>query len=62
VHYRREDRIRVHVLLCWLVLLLIGIIEHETSDTWRNVRNELQRLRLGTFTAAPPAAANNAPS
>ncbi len=26
------------------------IIEHETTDTWRNVRNELQRLHLGTFT------------
>ncbi len=50
VHHRREDRIRAHVLLCWLALLLIRIIEHETSDTWRNVRNELQRLHLGTFT------------
>jgi transposase len=50
VHHRREDRIRAHVLLCWLALLLIRIIEHETSDTWRNIRNELQRLHLGTFT------------
>jgi transposase len=50
VHHRREDRIRAHVLLCWLALLLIRIVEHETNDTWRNVRNELQRLHLGTFT------------
>jgi transposase len=50
VHHRREDRIRAHVLLCWLALLLIRIIEHETSDTWRNIRNETQRLHLGTFT------------
>jgi len=50
VYHRREDRIRAHVLLCWLALLLIRIIEHETSDTWRNIRNELQRLHLGTFT------------
>jgi transposase len=50
VHHRREDRIRAHVLLCWLALLLIRIVEHETSETWRNVRNELQRLHLGTFT------------
>ncbi len=49
-HHRREDRIRAHVLLCWLALLLIRIIEHETDDTWRNIRNELQRLHLGTFT------------
>jgi transposase len=50
VYHRREDRIRAHVVLCWLALLLIRIIEHETSDTWRNIRNELQRLHLGTFT------------
>ena len=50
VHHRREDRIRAHVLLCWLALLLIRIIEHETGDTWRNIRNETQRLHLGTFT------------
>jgi len=50
VHHRREDRIRAHVLLCWLALLLIRIVEHETADTWRNVRNELERLHLGTFT------------
>ncbi|MBA3749088.1 MAG: IS1634 family transposase, partial [Solirubrobacterales bacterium] len=50
VYHRREDRIRAHVLLCWLALLLIRIIEHETSDTWRNIRNETQRLHLGTFT------------
>ncbi len=51
VHCRREDRIRTHILLCWLALLLIRIIEHETNDTWRNIRNELQRLHLGTFTS-----------
>jgi hypothetical protein len=50
VYHRREDRIRAHVLLCWLALLLIRIIEHETHDTWRNIRNESQRLHLGTFT------------
>jgi len=31
-------------------LLLIRIAEHETGDTWRNLRDELQRLHLGTFT------------
>jgi transposase len=50
VYHRKEDRIRAHVLLCWLALLLIRIAEHETQDTWRNLRNELQRLHLGTFT------------
>jgi transposase len=50
VHHRKEDRIRAHVLLCWLGLLLIRIAENQTQDTWRNLRDELQRLHLGTFT------------
>jgi len=50
VHHRKEDRIRAHVLLCWLALLLIRIAETRTNQTWRNLRDELQRLHLGTFT------------
>jgi transposase len=47
-HYR-EDRIRSHVQLCWLALLLIRTIEHTTGDTWRNVRHELDRMHLVTL-------------
>ena len=50
VHHRLEDRIRAHVILCWLALLLIRIIETTTDDTWTNLRRELQRLQVGTFT------------
>ncbi|ONI91726.1 transposase [Saccharothrix sp. ALI-22-I] len=50
VHHRREDRIRAHVLLCWLALLLIRIAETTTGQTWPSMRDELQRLHLGTFT------------
>jgi transposase len=50
VYHRKEDRIRAHVLLCWLSLLLIRIAETHTNQTWRNLRDELQRLHLGTFT------------
>jgi hypothetical protein len=49
VYHRLEDRIRAHVLLCWLALLLIRIAETRTGDTWANLRRELQRLHLGTF-------------
>jgi Transposase DDE domain len=49
VQHRKEDRIRAHVQLCWLALLLIRIAENQTEDTWRNVRRELQRLHQGTF-------------
>jgi len=49
VRHRKEDRIRAHVLLCWLALLLIRIAETETDQTWRNLRDELQRIHLGSF-------------
>ena len=50
VYHRVEDRIRAHVLLCWLALLLIRIAETRTGQTWSQMREELQRLHLGTFT------------
>lgn len=50
VYHRTEDRIRAHVLLCWLSLLLIRITETRTGQTWPAVRDDLQRLHLGTFT------------
>jgi hypothetical protein len=45
-----EDRIRAHVTLCWLALLLIRITETATGQTWNHLRAELQRIHLGTFT------------
>jgi hypothetical protein len=47
-HYR-EDRIRAHIQLCWLALLLLRVIENATGDTWRNVRHELDRMHLITL-------------
>jgi hypothetical protein len=49
VFHHREDRIRAHVQLCWLALLLIRVVENATGDTWRNVRHELDRLALVTL-------------
>lgn len=46
VFHHREDRIRSHVQLCWLGLLLMRVIENATGDTWRNVRHELDRMHL----------------
>jgi hypothetical protein len=50
-HYR-EDRIRAHVQLCWLALLLLRVVENATNDTWRNVRDELERMHLVTLATA----------
>jgi len=51
VHHRKEERIRAHVLLCWLALLLIRIAENEIpTHTWRRLREELQTLHVVEFT------------
>jgi hypothetical protein len=36
-------------VLCWLSLLLIRVAETTTGSTWRNLRDELERMHLGTF-------------
>jgi len=50
VFHRREDRIRAHILLCWLALLLIRMAETETGRTWNTIRTDIDRLHLGVFT------------
>ncbi|MEU8252406.1 IS1634 family transposase [Nonomuraea sp. NPDC048916] len=50
VYHRREDRIRAHVLLCWLALLLIRVAENAAGQTWTTMRAELQRLHAITYT------------
>jgi Transposase DDE domain len=49
VYHRREDRIRAHVTLCWLALLLARIAENATGRTWPDLRRELSRIHIGTF-------------
>ncbi len=49
VYHSKDDRIRSHVLLCWLALLLVRIAEVETGITWPKIRREMQRLHLGEF-------------
>jgi Transposase DDE domain len=50
VYHRREDRIRAHVILCWLALLLIRVIENTAGQPWNRIRAELQRQHAITWT------------
>jgi hypothetical protein len=50
VYHRKEERIRAHVILCWLALLLIRIAETTTGLTWAKIADDLDLLTLGTFT------------
>ena len=49
VFHRIEPRIRAHVLLCWLALLLIRVAERRTGQTWRHIARELGRLHAITL-------------
>jgi transposase len=49
VFHRLEPRIRAHVLLCWLALLLIRVAERRTGMTWRRIALELGRLHAITL-------------
>jgi len=50
VYHRKEERIRAHVTLCWLALLLIRIAETTAGTTWAKIADEMDLLTLGTFT------------
>ena len=50
VFHHVQRRIRAHVLLCWLALLLIRVAERQTSQTWRRIALDMQRLHLVTLT------------
>jgi hypothetical protein len=49
VYHRKEERIRAHVVLCWLALLLVRTIENTCDESWPALRSELQKIKLGSF-------------
>jgi transposase len=50
VFHRLEPRIRAHVLLCWLALLLVRVAERRCGTTWRRIATELGRVHAVTLT------------
>jgi len=61
VFHRLEHRIRAHVLLCWLALLLIRVAERRTSMTWRRIAIELGRVHAVTLTGTAGSAVHITP-
>jgi transposase len=49
VYHSKDDRIRSHVLICWLALLVVRIAEVETGLTWTRIRQQMQQLNLIEF-------------
>jgi transposase len=49
VFHRLEHRIRAHVLLCWLALLLTRVAERTCEQSWRRIARETSRLQQVTL-------------
>jgi len=49
LYHRKTDRIKAHVLLCWLALLLVRVVEVRCNETWPRIRQEMNRLHRGVF-------------
>ena len=47
VYHRTPERIRAHVYLCVLGLLIERVAEKATGETWRNIRNTLRKQKIG---------------
>ena len=47
VNHRIADRIRAHVLLCWMAMLLIRVTENETQQTWFQLKKILSTIQVG---------------
>lgn len=61
VFHRIEPRIRAHVLLCWLALLLIRVAERRTNMTWRRIAIELGRIHAVTLTSSAGSVVQTTP-
>jgi transposase len=51
VYHRKEERIRAHVTLCWLALLLIRIAETASGATWNKIADDLDPLTFAGITS-----------
>jgi transposase len=49
VYHSKAERIRSHVLICFLALVIIRVAENRTHQTWRMIRAELGTIRQGHF-------------
>jgi transposase len=61
VFHRLEHRIRAHVLLCWLALLLVRVAERRAGMTWRRINTELSRVHAVTLTGSAGTAVHTTP-
>jgi hypothetical protein len=61
VFHRLEPRIRAHVLLCWLALLLTRVAERRTGMTWHRIATELNRVHAVTLAGTAGSVVHTTP-
>ncbi len=61
VFHRLEPRIRAHVLLCWLALLLVRVAERRTGRTWHRIATELNRVHAVTLVGTAGSVVHTTP-
>jgi hypothetical protein len=61
VFHRLEPRIRAHVLLCWLALLLVRVAERRTGLTWHRIATELNRVHAVTLVGSAGSVVHTTP-
>jgi transposase len=49
-YHSKDERVRCHIFLCFLALVLARIAEYKTEVSWTSIRQEMSRLQLGQFT------------
>lgn len=49
VFHSKDERIRAHILICFLALMIIRVAETRSGQTWRTIRAELGSIRQGLF-------------
>jgi len=47
VYHRLDDRIRSHVLICWLAMVLVRYAENATDQSWHQIENALADITAG---------------
>jgi hypothetical protein len=61
VFHRLEHRIRAHVLICSLALLLTRVAERGSGQTWRNINRQLGRITQVILAGAAGTVAQTTP-
>ncbi|MCB9759541.1 MAG: IS1634 family transposase [Alphaproteobacteria bacterium] len=49
VHHRIRRRNQAHIRLCVMALLIERMAEHACGDTWRNIRDDLNGIKVGVL-------------